>query len=180
VPDGAAYAYLDNVCVAPEARRRGIAAAMLDVASRIASSEFSATEVFTHVHIANEPARRLYDQFGFSAPPLAASRQEPFDRAQDRMRGLLLLVAPLPLLRRSVDAGPGNAGGDDGAAEVEAGAQPRKCRCGGVEFGLVCVCGAHIAMREAQGAEPAEGAAVVEVKAPQPLSASFLQSSGGF
>lgn len=54
------------------------------------------------------------------APPLSESRQDGFDRAADRMGGLLLLVAPLPLRLRPVP--------------------PGACRCGGSEFGFECVC----------------------------------------
>ena len=97
VADGAPHAYIDNVCVEESARRRGAATALLHGASRVAEAAFGSAAVYTHAHVANGPARSLYDRFGFVAPPLASSRQDAFDRASDRMRSLLLLVAPVPL-----------------------------------------------------------------------------------
>ncbi len=81
-----------------------------------------ATEVLAHVHVQNDAARALYARFGFTAPQLDASRQDGFARASDRMRGLLLLRAPLPLARRSRAA------------------TATDCDCGALDWGLQCVC----------------------------------------
>jgi hypothetical protein len=91
--------------------------------------------VLTHVHVANPGARALYARFGFVAPPLASSRQEGFARASDRMRGLLLLRAPLPLRRA-----PGGRRAVSAADALVT--PPGGCSCGGAEWGLVCVCAA--------------------------------------
>ena len=137
VAEGEEFCYIDNVCVAADARRAGVASAMLAAASQVAAS-YGGGCVLTHVHVANEGARALYAQWGFEAPPLDGSRQESFARASDRMRGLLLLRAPLPLLRTPPRARRrGLLGQADAAAP--------QCGCGGAEWGLVCVCPDRIA-----------------------------------
>ena len=85
-----------------------------------------AAHVLAHVHVHNNAARTLYARFGFTAPPLDVSRQDLTARATDRMRGLLLLRAPLPLPpKRRAPSGGGAAG---------------PCNCGALDFGLRCVC----------------------------------------
>ena len=91
--------------------------------------------MLTHVHVANAGARALYAQWGFVAPPLAASRQDAFSRASDRMRGLLLLRAPLPLARAPADRHRHPLSAADALV-----APPAACTCGGAEWGLICVC----------------------------------------
>lgn len=85
--------------------------------------------MLAHVHVHNTPARALYGRFGFTAPPLDVNnRQDLTSRATDRMRGLLLLRAPLPLPlppRRRASSGGGAAA---------------TCGCGALDFGLRCVC----------------------------------------
>lgn len=130
VAEGEEFCYIDNVCVAAGARRAGVASALLAAASSAAAG-YGGESVLTHVHVANEGARALYAQWGFLAPPLDGSRQESFARASDRMRGLLLLRAPLPLQRAPTRA-------RRRLLRPDAHAPP--CCCGGAEWGLVCVC----------------------------------------
>lgn len=131
VAEGEEFCYIDNVCVAAGARRAGVASALLAAASSAAAA-YGGECVLTHVHVANEGARALYAQWGFHAPPLDGSRQESFARASDRMRGLLLLRAPLPLQRAPARARRRLLRTPD--------AHAAPCCCGGAEWGLVCVC----------------------------------------
>jgi len=57
-------AYLSNVCVAPQARRRGLAAGMLAHAEARAREE-GVSDLYVHVVAENAPALQLYLNCGF-------------------------------------------------------------------------------------------------------------------
>ena len=57
--------YVNNVCVDPCARRRGVAAAMMDVVDVLAVRELGANQIVLHVDADNAPAIRLYESVGF-------------------------------------------------------------------------------------------------------------------
>ena len=127
IDDDEEYVYIDNVAVDGRARRLGSASAMLEVSSGIAL-EWGACFVYTHVHADNVAARRLYHAYGFRAPkgnPLAdvlpSGKATPW--ASPRLAGLILLRAPLPLVRE-----------DEGTASLN-------CICGAsFENCEKCVC----------------------------------------
>ena len=124
VPLGASYAYVDNVCVVEAARRRGLAKELVQRAAAVAREAYAASELLAHCHAQNDGARRLYAQLGFSVPRLDG--REPggsLERATERMRGLLLLRAPLPLAGQGLPLGGGLG-----------------CDCGARDWGLTCVC----------------------------------------
>ena len=56
--------YINNIAVAPEARRRGVAAALLEQSIREAT-ELGAVWCRLDVRASNTPARNLYGRFGF-------------------------------------------------------------------------------------------------------------------
>jgi hypothetical protein len=113
---------VDNVCVTSRLRRRGVASALVSLAADVAQAEFGARELHAHCHTHNDSARRLYAQLSFCVPQLHNSRQESLERASERMRGLLLLRAPLPLVTQQV-RGPS-----------------QRCDCGAQAWRLTCVC----------------------------------------
>ena len=62
---GLAPAYLANVCVAPSGRRRGVGAAMLSEARKLARS-WRCDGLFVHALAVNEVAERFYTSSGFA------------------------------------------------------------------------------------------------------------------
>ena len=52
---------LSNLCVAPSARRKGVAAKLCEEAERLAKEKFGFDEMFLRVEAENEAAKRLYD-----------------------------------------------------------------------------------------------------------------------
>ena len=60
--DGGFCCYVNNVCVDPCARRRGVAAAMMDVVDVLAVRELGASALALHVDTDNAPAVRLYQR----------------------------------------------------------------------------------------------------------------------
>ena len=121
VDEGEEYVYVDNVAVDVGARRKGAASAMLEASSDVAI-RWGAGFIYTHVHVENIAARRLYHAYGFRAPKGA-----PIDEAMGpgkgaqwaspRLAGLVLLRAPLPLMQ---------------AASEKAAAAVGDCTCGAV------------------------------------------------
>ena len=59
---GGSVCYVNNVCVDPCARKRGVARAMMDVVDVLATSELGAGALALHVDVANTPAVRLYER----------------------------------------------------------------------------------------------------------------------
>jgi len=105
VPEGASYAYVDNVAVDAAARRRGSAKLMMECASDWVE-ERGITEIWTHVHCDNVGARRLYHAYGFRAPSGSHPEQGlPNYFNGERLKGLILMRAPVPLVYEArVDA----------------------------------------------------------------------------
>jgi Acetyltransferase (GNAT) family len=124
---GEQFAYIDNVCVLEPHRRGGVASALM-AASSASAQAYGASHVLAHVHVHNVAARTLYARCGFTAPRLDGAVQDLTSRATDRMRGLLLLRAPLPLPPQRRRAEPGTMG------------LAVTCSCGADDFGLRCVC----------------------------------------
>ncbi|KAK3257609.1 hypothetical protein CYMTET_33315 [Cymbomonas tetramitiformis] len=56
--------YLSNVCVAPGARRQGIAQCLLEESCRLAPI-LGVQEIYVHVETCNQPAQALYAASGF-------------------------------------------------------------------------------------------------------------------
>ena len=129
------YAYVDNVAVDARARRRGAASLLLHAASAVATTQFGASDVYTHVHVDNTAARVLYHCFGFRAPSGGPMPEGSAGKAwkTERLSGLLLLKAPLPLVREKKN--------DEGATEIE-NKREKECACGAAFPGVrICVCG---------------------------------------
>lgn len=59
------YAYLSNLAVRPDYRRRGVAQRLL-LASERAVYDWGLREIYLHVLESNQPARQLYTQAGYS------------------------------------------------------------------------------------------------------------------
>lgn len=98
VREGTSYAYVDNVAVDAGARRRGSARLMMECASDFAE-ERGLKEIWTHVHCDNLGARALYHAFGFRAPSGAFPENGlPNYFNGERLKGLILLRAPIPLV----------------------------------------------------------------------------------
>lgn len=57
-------AYVSNVCVEPAARRRGVAAALLESAQQVAR-QWGVEVLYVHVVADNLPAKELYEKSGF-------------------------------------------------------------------------------------------------------------------
>ncbi|KAI4344358.1 hypothetical protein L6164_011592 [Bauhinia variegata] len=79
-------AYLSNVCVAKELHRNGLGNAVIGK-SKIVARDWGITDLYVHVAIDNEPARKLYIKSGF-----IYENDEPAWQARflDRPRRLLL------------------------------------------------------------------------------------------
>jgi ribosomal protein S18 acetylase RimI-like enzyme len=75
--------YVDALAVAPAARRRGVAAALLADAERVAR-EHGAIGVALDTGLENEPAQRLYERCGFERRDV---RRAPDDRAARAIGG---------------------------------------------------------------------------------------------
>jgi len=75
--------YVDALAVAPAARRRGVAAALLADAER-AAREHGATGVALDTGLENEPAQRLYERCGFERGDV---RRAPDERAARAIGG---------------------------------------------------------------------------------------------
>lgn len=98
VRERTSYAYVDNVAVDAGARRRGSARLMMECASDFAE-ERGLKEIWTHVHCDNLGARALYHSFGFRAPSGAFPENGlPNYFNGERLKGLILLRAPIPLV----------------------------------------------------------------------------------
>tara|TARA_B100000674_G_scaffold499173_1_gene542441 strand:- start:1218 stop:2057 length:840 start_codon:yes stop_codon:yes gene_type:complete len=98
VREGTSYAYVDNVAVDAGARRRGSARLMMECASDFAE-ERGFKEIWTHVHCENLGARALYHAFGFRAPSGTFPENGlPNYFNGERLKGLILLRAPVPLV----------------------------------------------------------------------------------
>jgi len=92
-----AFVYMDNVCVDPRERRRGIASSLLMAVSGAVWSLRAAAgveEILTHVHAENDAALALYERHGFVA--VVDERCEDAALRRDG-ESLELLCAPLPL-----------------------------------------------------------------------------------
>ena len=80
------------------ARRRGSARLMMECASDFAE-ERGFKEIWTHVHCENLGARALYHAFGFRAPSGTFPENGlPNYFNGERLKGLILLRAPVPLV----------------------------------------------------------------------------------
>ncbi|BAT76667.1 hypothetical protein VIGAN_01470600 [Vigna angularis var. angularis] len=79
-------AYLSNVCVAEEVHRNGLGYALLEV-SKLVAYDWGITDLYVHVAVDNEPAKKLYTKSGF-----VYESDEPAWQARflDRPRRLLL------------------------------------------------------------------------------------------
>jgi len=75
--------YVDALAVAPPARRRGVAAALLADAER-AAREHGASGVALDTGLENEPAQRLYERYGFECRDV---RHAPDERAARAIGG---------------------------------------------------------------------------------------------
>ncbi len=60
-PDVSAVCSISNLCVAPSARRKGIASKLCKAAERTAKEEFGFDEIYLRVEGENDAARRLYE-----------------------------------------------------------------------------------------------------------------------
>ncbi|GAB4838184.1 hypothetical protein Ancab_027713 [Ancistrocladus abbreviatus] len=90
-------AYLSNVCVAKELHRNGLGCALI-LKSKIVAEEWGITDLYVHVAVDNEPAKKLYLKSGF-----IYESDEPAWQARflDRPRRILLwtgLSSPYNLL----------------------------------------------------------------------------------
>ncbi|XP_059288201.1 GCN5-related N-acetyltransferase 7, chloroplastic [Lycium ferocissimum] len=81
-----ARGYLSNVCVAGELQRNGLGYALISKAKMVAK-DMGISDLYVHVAIDNEPARKLYMKCGFEQ-----ENEEPAWQARflDRPRRLLL------------------------------------------------------------------------------------------
>ncbi|XP_031284649.1 uncharacterized protein LOC116143337 [Pistacia vera] len=81
-----ARAYLSNVCVAKELQRNGLGYELI-AKSKIVAREWGITDLYVHVAVNNEPAKKLYTKSGF-----VFENDEPAWQARflDRPRRLLL------------------------------------------------------------------------------------------
>lgn len=61
-PSGSSCCYINNVCVDPCARKRGVARAMMDVIDTLALRELGASALTLHVDADNIPAINLYER----------------------------------------------------------------------------------------------------------------------
>ncbi|KAE9601694.1 hypothetical protein Lal_00040508 [Lupinus albus] len=79
-------AYLSNVCVANELQRNGLGYALLEK-SKLVAHDRGITDLYVHVAVDNEPAKKLYTKSGF-----VYESEEPAWQARflDRPRRLLL------------------------------------------------------------------------------------------
>lgn len=66
--------YLDNICVEPDARRRGVADALLDVFCRF--GELNLAFLSLEVRVSNQAAIALYEKHGFRRAGLRRSYYE--------------------------------------------------------------------------------------------------------
>ncbi|KAM7472856.1 hypothetical protein LguiA_011039 [Lonicera macranthoides] len=83
-----ARAYLSNVCVAKELHRNGLAYTLVEK-SKIVAKDWGISDLYVHVAIDNEPAKKLYMKNGF-----VYESDEPTWQARflDRPRRLLLWI----------------------------------------------------------------------------------------
>lgn len=81
-----ARAYLSNVCVAKELQRNGLARALI-AKSKMIAEDWGISDLYVHVAIDNEPAKKLYMKSGF-----VYENDEPAWQARflDRPRRILL------------------------------------------------------------------------------------------
>ncbi|KAM1196169.1 hypothetical protein ACFX13_023131 [Malus domestica] len=81
-----ARAYLSNVCVAKEMHRNGLGYALVSK-SKLVAQEWAISDLYVHVAVDNEPAKRLYMKSGF-----VYENDEPAWQARflDRPRRILL------------------------------------------------------------------------------------------
>ena len=61
--DGHILGYIDNIAVTPDARRHGVASALLDVYCRFGAVNLAFLTL--EVRASNEAARGLYEKYGF-------------------------------------------------------------------------------------------------------------------
>ena len=75
IPVGGSCCYVNNVCVDPCARKRGVARALMEVIDVLAVRELGASALVLHVDADNVPAMRLYERYGVtgSTPRLVAT-----------------------------------------------------------------------------------------------------------
>lgn len=87
-----ARAYLSNVCVAEELQRNGLGYALV-AKSKIIAQQWGISDLYVHVAVDNEPAKKLYMKSGF-----IYENDEPSWQARflDRPRRLLLWTS-LPI-----------------------------------------------------------------------------------
>ncbi|XP_043715123.1 uncharacterized protein LOC122663594 [Telopea speciosissima] len=81
-----ARAYLSNVCVAKELHRNGVGYAIVAKSKRVAE-EWGITDLYVHVAVDNEPAKKLYMKSGFIYESDEPAWQARF---MDRPRRMLL------------------------------------------------------------------------------------------
>ncbi|KAF5206255.1 Acyl-CoA N-acyltransferases (NAT) superfamily protein [Thalictrum thalictroides] len=79
-------AYLSNVCVAKELQKNGVGSKVV-AKSKIVAQEWGITDLYVHVAVDNEPARKLYLRSGFTYEDDEPSWQARF---LDRPRRILL------------------------------------------------------------------------------------------
>ncbi|XP_021818845.1 uncharacterized protein LOC110760824 isoform X2 [Prunus avium] len=81
-----ARAYLSNVCVAKELHRNGLGYALV-AKSKLVAQEWGISDLYVHVAVDNEPAKKLYMKSGF-----VYEKDEPAWQARflDRPRRILL------------------------------------------------------------------------------------------
>jgi len=83
---GTRAGYLSNVCVAPSARRKGVAKLLIESAASLAR-EKGLAPLYVHVVATNEPARVLYESMGFV---FEAEETQEEARTRGKERRLLL------------------------------------------------------------------------------------------
>ncbi|KAJ7955720.1 Acyl-CoA N-acyltransferase protein [Quillaja saponaria] len=82
-------AYLSNVCVAKELQRNGLGYALIEK-SKIIARDWGISDLYVHVAVENEPAKKLYMKSGFVYETDEPARQARF---LDRPRRILLWTA---------------------------------------------------------------------------------------
>ncbi|KAM7252752.1 hypothetical protein ACFE04_008261 [Oxalis oulophora] len=83
-----ARAYLSNVCVASELQRQGLGYQLIEK-SKMVAQEWGISDLYVHVAIDNEPAKKLYMKSGFIYENDEPARQARF---LDRPRRILMWI----------------------------------------------------------------------------------------
>ncbi|KFK29330.1 hypothetical protein AALP_AA7G119700 [Arabis alpina] len=93
-PEGiGARAYLSNVCVAKELHRNGVGYKLIEKSKGVAR-EWGITDMYVHVTVDNEAAKRLYMKSGFEQENMEPAWQARYLSRPQRL--LLWLALPTP------------------------------------------------------------------------------------